>query len=202
MQVLEEALIGIPLTTSHRKVVVVHGLSGVGKTQLVVEFARKHHHQFSAVFWLDGSSKTSLEHSFVDMVQRLPPTELTANGAQILSQAAVEAVEADVAVRECLQWLSMSLNSHWLLIIDNVDSDYHNHNQDDLPAYDVEYYFPHADHGSILITSRLASLQQLGSGVQVGAVTEEQGRAILEINARRAVECTRKTLSAERRHRN
>lgn len=199
MQVLEEALIDIPLTTNHRKVVVVQGWSGIGKTQLVVEFAQQHHHQFSAVFWLDGSSKTSLEQSFVDILQRLPPAELTVDSAQILSQPAVE---ADVAVHECRQWLSMSSNSHWLLIIDNVNCDYYDCNGDDLQAYNVKDYFPHADHGSILITTRLASLLRLGSGVQVGIVAAEQARAILEINARRVVKGKRKVLSAERRHRN
>jgi hypothetical protein len=44
-------------------------------------------------------------------------------------------------------------------------------------------YFPHADHGSILITSRLANLQRLGANTKVGIVATEQGRAILENNA-------------------
>jgi hypothetical protein len=190
MQALEKALIDPPFTTSRRNVVVVHGLGGIGKTQLAVEFARKYHGQFSAVFWLDGSSETSLKLSFVDMMQRLPRGELTADGVQMLSQAAVE---ADVAVRECRQWLSIFSNSHWLLIIDNVDRDYRD--RDDPQAYDVKGYLPEADHGSILITSRLAGLQRLGFGVKVGIVVTEQARAILENNAGRAVEGTSKTRS-------
>jgi hypothetical protein len=181
-QALEKALVGAPLTTSRRKVVVVHGLGGIGKTQLVVEFARKHHGQFSAVFWLDGSSEASLKQSFVDMAQRLPRSELTADGVQKLSQATVE---ADAAVRECQQWLSMPSNSHWLLIIDNVDRDHRD--RDDAQAYDVKEYFPDADHGSVLITSRLPGLQRLGSGVKVGIVGAQQARAMLENNAGRAV---------------
>ena len=59
--------------------------------------------------------------------------------------------------------------------------------RDDSQAYNAEKYFPHADHGSILITSRLASLQRLGSGVKVGTVTAEQARAILENNAGRVI---------------
>lgn len=53
-----------------RKVAVVHGLGGIGKTQLVVEFARKHEGRFSAIFWLDGSSEASLKQSFVEAAQR------------------------------------------------------------------------------------------------------------------------------------
>jgi hypothetical protein len=108
------------------------------------------------------------------MAQKLLQGKLMANGVQTLNQATVE---ADVAVRECQQWLSMSSNSRWLLIIDNVDRDHCD--QDDPQAYNVKEYFPHADHGSMLITSRLASLQRLGSGVKVGTVAAEQARAIL-----------------------
>ncbi|KAF1928481.1 uncharacterized protein M421DRAFT_11324, partial [Didymella exigua CBS 183.55] len=139
-----------------RKVVVVHGLGGIGKTQLAVEFARKHHYRFSAVFWLDGSSEASLKQSFVNMAQRLPRSELTAEGAAQLSDATIE---ADVAVRECQRWLSIPSNPHWLLLIDNVDRDHRD--PDDPQAYNVKVYLPHADHGSILVTSRLSSLQRL-----------------------------------------
>ncbi|KAI1559240.1 NB-ARC domain containing protein [Pyrenophora tritici-repentis] len=192
MQALEKVLLDalpatttaiLPATRRRRKVVVVHGLGGIGKTQLAVEFARKHHHQFSAVFWLDGSSEASLKQSFISIAQRLPRGELTADGAALLSEAAVE---ADVAVRECQRWLSMPSNRQWLLLIDNVDRDHYDHN--DPQAYNVQTYFPHADHGSILITSRLATLQRLGLGVKVGTVAAEQARAILENNAGRLVE--------------
>jgi hypothetical protein len=173
-----------PTTRRQRKVIVVHGLGGIGKTQLAVDFVRKHYHRFSAVFWLDGSSEASLKQSFVAMVQRLPHDELKADGVALFNDAAIK---ADVAVRECQRWLSIPSNPHWLLIIDNVDCD--NYDQEDPQAYNVQTYFPHADHGSMLITSRLASLQRrLGSGVKVGTVSAEQARAILENNAGRVVE--------------
>jgi hypothetical protein len=183
MQQIEKPLLGIQRAAGRRKVAVVHGLGGIGKTQLAVEFARKHHHRFSAVFWLDGSSEASLKQSFVDIVQKLPRSELTAEGAAQLSDATVE---ANVAVRECQRWLSISSNAHWLLLIDNVDRDHYD--QDDPQAYNVQAYFPHADHGSVLITTRLASLQRLGVGVKVGTVGAEQARAILENNASRVVD--------------
>jgi hypothetical protein len=183
MQQLEKPLLGIQRAAGRRKVAVVHGLGGIGKTQLAVEFARKHHHRFSAVFWLDGSSEASLKQSFANMVQKIPRSELTTNSAAQLSDAAVE---ADVAVRECQRWLSLESNSCWLLLIDNVDRDHYD--QDDLQAYNVQTYFPDADHGSILITSRLTSLQRLGVGVKVGTMAAEQARAILDNNAGRVVE--------------
>jgi hypothetical protein len=181
---LEASLSATPAAMRRRKVVVVHGLGGISKTQLAVEFARKHHHRFSAVFWLDGSSEASLKQSFVGMAQRLPRDGIAADAAALLSNTTIEAA---VAVRKCQRWLSIPSNRHWLLIIDNVDRDHCD--RDDPQAYNVRTYFPHADHGLILVTSRLSSLQRLlGSGVKVGTVATEQARAILANNAGRVVE--------------
>jgi hypothetical protein len=180
MQELERLLLDIPPAANRRNVVVVHGLGGIGKTQLVVEFSRKHHRRFSGVFWLEGSSESSLKQSFVRMVQELPQEDLTTDGAKMLKRSTID---VDVAVRECLLWLSLPSNRHWLMILDNVDRDHND--REDSQAYDVKGYFPHADHGSILITSRLASLQKCGSGVKVGTVAAAQARTILENNAAR-----------------
>ncbi|PSN58931.1 hypothetical protein BS50DRAFT_316695, partial [Corynespora cassiicola Philippines] len=183
MEKLERVLIHKARTNGRQKVIVLHGLGGIGKTQLAVEFARRHHHAFSSTFWLDGSSEVSLKQSFVGMARRLPQTELTADGMEMLKHSTID---VDVAVRECLRWLSLASNQDWLLIFDNIDRDFHN--KDDSQAYDVKVYFPHADHGSILITSRLANLQRHGSGVRVGAVDTEQARAILENSAGKTIE--------------
>ena len=184
MRELERWLIDKTATTHRRKVVVLHGLGGIGKTQLAVEFARKHHHAFSSVFWLDGSSEVGLKQSFAGILQRLPRDELTADGVEMLKQSAID---ADLAVRECLRWLSLPSNQHWLLIFDNVDRDFHN--KDDTGAYDVETYFPSTDCGSVLVTSRLANLQRLlGLGIKIETVGTEQAREILENSAGRVIE--------------
>lgn len=182
MQKLERFLLDNSSAKSRRRVVILYGLGGIGKTQLAVEFAREHQHRFSAIFWLDGSSKARLKQSFVNMAQRLPCVDLAADVVQMLKHSTID---ADAVVRECLRWLSRPSNHHWLLIVDNVDRDHYD--QEDLQAYNIKEYFPNADHGSILITSRLASLQTLGSGVKVGTVVAEQARAILENNAGRVI---------------
>ena len=50
MQKLEKFLIEDTAASDRRKVVILHGLGGIGKTQLAVEFARKYHNVFSSVF--------------------------------------------------------------------------------------------------------------------------------------------------------
>ncbi|EON65745.1 hypothetical protein W97_04984 [Coniosporium apollinis CBS 100218] len=174
-----------PKTSSptRRKVFVVHGLGGIGKTQLAVEFARKHHSRYSAVFWLDGSSKDRLKQSFVDIAYRLPRDQVTADAAEALKHSNID---FDVVVGGVLRWLSLPSNQHWLLIIDNVDRD-HLNKEKDPQTYDVKESFPPADHGSILITSRLAGLERHGDGLKVDKVDDEQAKVILENNARKSI---------------
>ncbi|KAH8723790.1 hypothetical protein GQ44DRAFT_684501 [Phaeosphaeriaceae sp. PMI808] len=182
MQQLERFLINTPISSIRRSVIVMHGLGGIGKTQIAVEFARKYKHTFSGIFWLDGSSEASLKQSFVTMARRLPQDELPSEAVATLSQATIE---VDVVVRGCLKWLSLLSNQQWLLIFDNVDRDHHD--QDDFQAYNIKDYFPGPDHGSMIITTRLASLSRLGEGVKIGTVATDQARDILESNAGKPV---------------
>jgi hypothetical protein len=50
---------------------VVYGLSGIGKTQLYVEYVRQYKENFTTVFWLDRSSKDALKQSLANAAARL-----------------------------------------------------------------------------------------------------------------------------------
>ena len=78
-----------------------------------------------------------------------------------------------------MSWLAQPDNVDWLLIFDNVDREYNPHD-DDPDAYDVKRYFSGADHGAILITTRLAKLEQLGDSQRLGKVDETQAMATLQ----------------------
>ena len=60
-----------------------------------------------------------------------------------------------------LRWLGLEGNSRWLIIFDNIDQ-YSPFNGAVSDGYNIREFFPIADHGSILITSRLQSLTELG----------------------------------------
>lgn len=180
MQVIEDYFLPEKSTITHsltrRKTFLLHGLGGMGKTQLAVAFARKHHDKFSAVLWLEGSSVDRLKQSFVDVACKLPQDELAANVVESLQTGKID---ADVVVEEVLSWLSLPSNKHWLLIMDSVDQDWHIKKQDCL-AYDAEIYFPKADHGSILVTSRLASSSHIFEAeLRVDRVDDVQARSML-----------------------
>ncbi|CAN9307788.1 unnamed protein product [Alternaria alternata] len=177
MAELERVLVPGPGQSQRQKIYVLHGLGGIGKTQLAVEFARRHHRRFSAVFWMDGRSEDSLKRSIANCAGRIPRGQIAETSR--MYAAAANGTDIDTVVRDVLAWLVHPDNTAWLLIFDNVDREYTAHGGDP-DAYDVRGYFSGADHGSVLVTTRLARLEQLGDSRQLGKVSKEQAQAIFE----------------------
>ncbi|KAI9659662.1 MAG: hypothetical protein M1829_006570 [Trizodia sp. TS-e1964] len=159
-----------------QKIFVLHGLGGIGKTQLAVKFTRRHRCRFSSVFWLDGSSKVSLKLSIARCASRIPACQIS-DMSRTYSMGS--AGNIDEVVREVICWLAQPDNTEWLVVFDNVDRNYSSHTADPL-AYDVREYFFGANHGFVLITTKLAQLEQLGGSQQVNKVDRAQAQEILE----------------------
>ncbi|KAF2025710.1 hypothetical protein EK21DRAFT_75787 [Setomelanomma holmii] len=176
MAEMERVLLPGRQQSGRQKRYVVRGLGGIGKTQLAVEFARRHHRQFGAIFWLDGRSEDILKQSIASCASRIPQGQIAETSR---AYAAGGSVDLKAVVGDVLSWLARPDNTAWLLIFDNVDREY-SRSSGDAEAYDVKRYFSGADHGSVLITTRLARLEQLGESQQLGKVSKEQGRAIFE----------------------
>ncbi|KAF1960998.1 hypothetical protein CC80DRAFT_269456 [Byssothecium circinans] len=176
MAELERVLMPRPGQSQRQKTRVLHGLGGMGKTQLAVEFARRHHRRFSSVFWLDGRSEDVLKRSIASHASRIPPGQISEVSR---TYAADSGTDVDAVVRDVMAWLARPDNTAWLLIFDNVDREYKAQGGDP-DAYDVKRYLSGADHGSVLVTTRLARLEQLGDSQQLGKVSKGQGQAIFE----------------------
>ena len=159
-----------------RNICVLHGLGGIGKTQLAIEFARKYRRNYSAVFWIDGSSKEKLKQSIANLANQIPQHQLLER-ARLYAQQPHE--ELGGAVEDVLSWFSQSSNEQWLLVYDNVDREI-SAEVSDPEAFNLREYLPEADQGCILITSRLTNLWHLGGAdIRVGPVNELQGENIL-----------------------
>lgn len=176
MAELERVLVPGLGQSQRQKIHVVHGLGGMGKTQLAVEFARRHHRRFSSVFWLDGRSEDTLKRSIASHASRIPQGQIAETSR---AYAGDSGADVDVVVKDVMAWLARSDNTAWLLVFDNVDREYKRQGGD-LDAYDVKRYLSGADHGSVLVTTRLARLEQLGESQHLGKVSKEQGQAIFE----------------------
>lgn len=130
------------------KVVRLHGLGGIGKTQLAIEFAKKNRDDYTAVFWLNGKDEDTLKKSFVDVAKLLPDS----NPSSVPQEE-----NAEQTVDNVRKWLSMKGNTRWIMIFDNFDNP-KLPDVNDPSAYDIRSYFPYAYHGSILITTRSSRL--------------------------------------------
>jgi len=177
----------LPTSTDRmrRKVFIIHGLGGVGKTQLSVEYTRRYHKSYSAVFWIDSSTKERVRRSIADLASRLPQHQLSEKTRQYLQNTSSD---IDETVEGVLNWFSRPSNDQWLLIFDNVDREYAVPSKC-IDAFDVKDYFPTAEQGSILITSRLASLWELGAkDLKLRPVDQILGKTILENSSGRPEE--------------
>jgi hypothetical protein len=159
-----------------RKVFVVHGLGGLGKTQFCVEYIRRRKNEFTALFWLDGSSKDALRQSLADAAARV-----ARKGSSLAGLPVPDAHDIDESIAALHQWLSLKANTGWLLVLDNVDREWQGVSGcDDPQAYDYKDFFPPADHGNVLITIRLSRLQRGKASLRMGAVDNDIGREMLK----------------------
>lgn len=132
---------------------VLHGLGGIGKTQIAVEYAYRHAHEYTAVFWVGAETPESIASSFLAIATLLGLPEHQAS-----DQGRIAA-----AVR---RWLST--HRQWLLIWDNVE---------DLNL--LSPYLPPARQGAMLFTTRLPTLGTLAQRIELQPMVEEEGLLFL-----------------------
>jgi hypothetical protein len=121
----------------------IHGLGGVGKTQLALEYAHKHSRSYDFVFWINGETSTTVEESFSRIAKTV-------------------GVETDRNVPDDNLQATRPEKSYgcqkksWLLVFDNAD--------ESLSALDQFWSSALVKtSGSILITSRAkVNLEDLG----------------------------------------
>lgn len=133
----------------------LHGMGGVGKTLLAVEYVYRHAADYDLVWWIPAQETTQIQASFVALASRLGLVSDGA-GAQQAVPAALEALRIGrPAVR-------------WLLVFDNAER----------PS-DIRPLIP-AGPGHVLITSRNSQWSSIARGVEVDIFTREESRRLLQ----------------------
>ncbi|KAK4059589.1 hypothetical protein Trihar35433_10636 [Trichoderma harzianum] len=182
---MQEAL--QPTVRPHRRrAVVLHGLGGIGKTQLALEYAQRHNEHYSTRIWLEARNETTINQGFTRLAERILEKEQVT-----YIRIALESQDQSSIVKTVKRWLDEPANESWLVIYDNYDhhdlSSAHVEDEDflDIPSqytpsmnprgqgkevrsqsYDIRKYLPEADHGTIVITSRVLS-RKLGRPIQI-----------------------------------
>ena len=133
---------------------MLHGLGGIGKTQLAIEYAILHKHTYTSFFWLDGKTEESLVQSLLSIASRLPKGQIPNINIQEIK--GIE--DSKERAQEVLQWFALEENSKWLLVFDNIDRTSYEaspNDADSLSSYDITQYFPGGDLGALVITTCL-----------------------------------------------
>ncbi|KAK3177704.1 hypothetical protein K4F52_009552 [Lecanicillium sp. MT-2017a] len=182
-----------------RQTVVVHGLGGMGKTQLAIAYVKRHRNDYSATIWLNVRDEASLNQSFRIAATRISREYPTLNYLQ--TAVLDKDYDAWPAVK---RWLEEPKNDRWLLIYDNYDhpsmgvcarampvSDDYNPDQhsavdEQAPeAYDIRQYLPKIDQGMVIVTTR-SSIVQIEETLRLQKFcNEEDGLRILETTSSR-----------------
>lgn len=134
----------------------IHGLSGlggIGKTQLALEYAYQHAHDYHAVFWITTETQASIHSSMATI-------------AQTLQLSSCHEEEQQKVVTAVQRWLTT--HKGWLLIFDNVED-----------SALLNAFLPPARQGAILITTRLQALDGLASLIEVPLLPLQEGRSLL-----------------------
>ncbi|KAF8345351.1 hypothetical protein F5887DRAFT_1282603, partial [Amanita rubescens] len=115
-----------------RKSFLLHGMGGIGKTQICLKFIEQNPDLFSEIFWLHSSSDAIIEVGLMQIA--------LANNAP---------KEATKSSQSALKWIAQK--SRWLMVYDSADGHYSV----------VEKFLPPGNGGNILITSRNVGLRRL-----------------------------------------
>jgi len=140
---------------------VVWGLGGAGKTQLVLDYLRRHRNEYKATFWIEAGSKGSIERDFIHMYQLL---------FDIRISAGQDMVQADDAVLAVKSWFSGG-RDRWLLVFDGADAI---ENEEDDDYVDLQHYIPDSQFLHVIVTTRSRTAKEISSqeGVEVGEMTD------------------------------
>ncbi|KAI1857580.1 uncharacterized protein JN550_013149 [Neoarthrinium moseri] len=177
-----------------RRVVVLHGLGGIGKTQLAVEYTKRYRDEHTAIFWVNIKDETSIQQSFTrvarQILQRHPHTSgLRALDLQGDKEEVIEAVKA---------WLSLPDNTRWLVVYDNYDNP-RLPNHPNNSGIDINHFIPTSYQGSIIITTRLSQvdighrirlkkLESIDDGLEILSATSARDGLPNDMDARGLVQ--------------
>ncbi|KAI2623399.1 hypothetical protein GGS21DRAFT_339699 [Xylaria nigripes] len=138
-----------------RRVVVLHGLGGIGKTQLAISYAKQFKDKYSAVFWLNIKDEDAVKQSFANTAKQILREHPS---APYISDLEPED-DVDQIIIAVKAWLSLPNNTRWLLIYDNYDNPLLPDNNTDVAAVDIGKYLPDTDQGSVVITTRSSQVK-------------------------------------------
>ncbi|MEV0634041.1 FxSxx-COOH system tetratricopeptide repeat protein [Streptomyces sp. NPDC050619] len=153
----------------------LHGLGGVGKSQLALEYIYTHQRDYKIICWIPAERESLILAALSSLATQL--------GVAPAAQDSMGAAAANTAVPAVLEALRTGRPfDNWLLVFDNAE---------DIEA--VRGYFPHNGPGKVVVTSRNRGWERVATSLPVNVFERDESIELLQKRA--------KDLSREDAHR-
>lgn len=140
----------------------LHGLGGVGKSQLALEYVYTHQHDYRVICWIPAERESLILAALAQLAAQL--------GVAPTSQDSLGAPAANTAVPAVLEALSTGKPyDSWLLVFDNAE---------DVDA--VRAYFPTNGPGKVIVTSRNRAWERVATSLPVNVFEREESIELLQ----------------------
>jgi hypothetical protein len=126
----------------------IHGLGGVGKTQLALEYAYRYAGEYDLVWWINSEESTVLAAEYAELARPLKLPEK-------------DAPEQNLVIQAVQRWLGQ--NRDWLLIFDNAEN-----------AAAIRSYLPQAPTGHVIITSRKPNWRGAAGSLKINVLQRRE----------------------------
>ncbi|MFD5566967.1 FxSxx-COOH system tetratricopeptide repeat protein [Streptomyces cadmiisoli] len=134
----------------------LHGMGGVGKSLLAVEYLYRRMGDYDLVWWISAERTAQISLSLVELAPRLGVP--TGSDASSTVTAVLEALRVGVPY------------ANWILVFDNAES-----------PEAVGQFFPAGGPGNILVTSRNPQWASLARPLEVDVFMREESMALLRV---------------------
>ncbi|MDI1490032.1 MAG: hypothetical protein OHK93_001231 [Ramalina farinacea] len=149
--------------------VVVHGLGGAGKSQLVLDHVKKHRQHYTATFWIEAGNTQSIERDFNQIYR------IMYNLQGVPSDKLPNLEEVIASVKS---WF-LRRDGKWLIVFDEMDSLFEEGNS---TANDFHTWLPATKDVHVIMTtrdSRAADLTIL-KAIEVDCMVREEASALFK----------------------
>ncbi|MER7494528.1 FxSxx-COOH system tetratricopeptide repeat protein [Streptomyces pharetrae] len=132
----------------------LHGMGGVGKSQIAIEHVYRHSRDYRLIWWIPAEQTNLIVQSLIELGEQM---NLRAGA----DRSAVTAVLEALRVGEPY--------SNWLLVFDNAEN-----------PQEVRQFFPNDGPGRVLVTSRNAQWSSLANSLEVDVFAREESVALIK----------------------